>query len=190
MLMKNLIVMLVTMFLAISVMPLHATNFDENNTTLKNQTMHSSALLAEPGIPVKSDNVSALSKDAFRNHFGSMPDVTWRSTDRFDEATFMKNGKQYTAYFDNYSNLVGVTTVTSFTALPEKGQQNIMEEYENYSIGPVIYFRDHQHAPNRPRLIGTQHKYAENYFVMLANGTDRILVQVNPKGHIYFFRNV
>lgn len=72
--------------------------------------------------------------------FGDVADVKWNRINFYDEATFMKDGKETKAFYDFDSNLVGTTHEVTFADLPENAQKEFNKQYKDYVIGRVIYF--------------------------------------------------
>ena len=95
-----------------------------------------------------------------------------------------------TAYYNEEGNLIGTTTAKTFNELPQEGQRQIKYEYPGYRIGPVIQFNDDNIDPGESSIYGSQYRFPENYFVELTKGNDKIIVQVNPAGMIYYFRSL
>ena len=134
--------------------------------------------------------VSKFSKNNFKEDFGYIPNVVWSRDDNFDMATFTQNGQKTQAFYDQESNLVGTTTEKSFTDLPERSQQEIKTKYKDYSIGPVILFTDNENNDTDMILYGSPFEDADNYFVELTRGNDKIVLRVDTPGFVYFFKNI
>ena len=64
------------------------------------------------------------------NDFGNINPVQWTRTTYFDEAVFMQNNQQVTAFYDYDSKLVGTTMKSSFDKLPAIAQKEIKEKYK------------------------------------------------------------
>jgi hypothetical protein len=139
---------------------------------------------------VTEPDVNSLSIDQFHTDFKNAKNATWRKTSHFDEVSFSRNGKKMTAYYNEDGDLVGTTSVKSFKDLPQEGQKQINDEYAGYSLGPVILFRNDNVSPDESNIYGPQYRYSENYFVEMKKGNNKIVVQVNPVGTIYYFRSL
>lgn len=131
--------------------------------------------------------VSDLSEDAFYADFGKIPNVGWERELGFDIALFTKDGKDYKAYYDFNSKLVGTTNVITFAELLKKSQEGIKKHYKDYTVDKVIFFKDNEVNDQDMLLYGTQFSDTDNYFVEMSNKTKNIVVQTNPNGELFFF---
>jgi hypothetical protein len=140
---------------------------------------------------LEGTTVSPKAKDSFIVDFGNIPNVMWKRSGNFDEARFTnKDGKSMTAYYDISGKLVGTTSVATFADLPAKGQQEIKNKYKDYTIGPVIFYDDNEQNETDMVLYAVQFDDADNYFVELTKGTNRIVVVVNMAGNVTFFKQL
>lgn len=139
---------------------------------------------------LEGTDVSVLSKDNFYADFGDVPDVIWKKDGLYDVAEFTKDGKILKAFYDFDSNLVGTTHYVTFAEVPESGQQEIKKEYEDYEIGPVVFFDDNEVNETDMLLYGMQFADEDNYFVELTKGTEKIVLQVNGHGEVFFFKEL
>jgi len=134
--------------------------------------------------------VSDRSIDAFMSDFGNIPNVIWEKDPYFDIASFAKDGIKYHAFYNGKSKLVGTTTQKTFANLPESAKKEINKQYEDYSVDKVIYYKDNEEDDNNILLYGTQFESADNYFVELSKNNKNIVLQVNPEGIVYFFKEL
>ncbi len=140
---------------------------------------------------LEGKEVSIVSKNSFATEFGSIPNVKWARSANFDEATFIKDGKEMRAFFDEEGNLVGTTSHVKFADIPAKAQKEIKAKYGDYSINPIIvFFDDNEKVDTDMILYGTQFEDADNYFVELSKGTRKIILQVTPEGLVTFFKEL
>jgi len=134
--------------------------------------------------------VSDISMEEFGRDFGKVSDLTWERDPFFDIATFTKDGHQYKAFYGIDSKLVGTTTVKTFADLPKNAQKQIKKEYSDYNVDKVVFFEDNQQNNNDMLLYGTQFEDADNYFVEMSGNNKNIVIQVNPEGWIFFFKEL
>ncbi len=134
--------------------------------------------------------VSDVSKENFVSDFGRIPNVKWEKSQLFDEAEFTKDGHQYKAFYSDDSKLIGTTTEKTFADLPKNAQKDIQKHYGEYKVDKVVYFEDNQENDQDMQLYGSQFEDADNYFVELSNKDKNIVIQINPKGQIYFFKEL
>ncbi len=134
--------------------------------------------------------VSDMSKNAFIVDFGNVPNVQWKRDIFYDEAVFTKGGKQMKAYYDSDSKLVGTTSMTTFSVIPPKAQKEIKTRYKDFTIGKVVFFDDNEANETDMIMYDTQFDDADNYFVELSKDKKNIVLQVNPEGEVFFFKQL
>ncbi len=135
--------------------------------------------------------VSERAKNNFLVDFHGATNANWKRVDTFDEVTFKnKDGQDMKAFYDSDGVLVGTTQNKTFGDLPAAGQKEIKDKYKDYTVGKVIFFDDNEANDTDMILYGTQFDDADNYFVEMAKGTKKIVVQVNPKGETLFFKEL
>ncbi len=133
---------------------------------------------------------SKINKLNFNTDFGKNNDVTWTRTAYFEEATFSKDGHEMTAYYDFEGQLVGTTTYKTFADLPAYGQKYITKKYSDYAIGSVLFYNYNGAKDIDKVLYGSQFGNADNYFVELTKGDNKIMLQVDPVGVVTFFKQL
>ena len=140
---------------------------------------------------LEGKEVSEQAKSAFNVDFKGATKVLSKRVDTFDEFSFTsKDGKQMKAFYDYDSQLVGTTQIIAFSDLPLSGQQEIKKQYKDYTIGPVIFFDDNEANETDMILYSTQFDDADNYFVELSKGKDKLIVQINSEGELFFFKQL
>jgi hypothetical protein len=135
---------------------------------------------------LEGNSVSVAAKENFEATYKWIP-VKWARGNFFDEATFTKDGKMQTAYYDSEGKLVGITTESSFSELPAKGQREIKSRYKDYSIGKIIFYDDNVFSESDMLLYGLQFDDTNNYFVEMSKGTRKIVLRVTTSGYVEFF---
>ena len=140
---------------------------------------------------LEGGEVSYQSKQAFRTDFGDIHNVTWVRRTFNDQATFTNSkGEQETAYYDFYSQLIGTTEPKTFTDLPARAQKFIDEKYNGFSKEAVIFFEDNNINDMDMVLYGDQFEDADNYFIELTKGTEKLVLRVDTNGYVYFFKRI
>lgn len=134
--------------------------------------------------------VSDFTKDQFRRDFPGAKKVLFQKTKAFEEATFMLNGKQKTAYYDFDSNLIGTTQHKTFAALPERAQKSILKEYAGYTVQDVIKFDDNTANETDMTLYDTSFDDADNYFIELKRDNKAIVVKADMQGEVSYFTSI
>ena len=139
---------------------------------------------------LKGYDVSKRVKDAFYDHFGNSIDAIWEKSDLYDVATFTKDGNLMKAYYNSESELIGTTSYVPFTYLPEIGQKRIKEKYADYEIGKVAFYDDNESVDVDFFIFELQFKHEDNFFVELTKESSHIILKVDTKGDVHFFKNI
>lgn len=139
---------------------------------------------------LKGSEVSYQSKQAFAKDFGNIPVTKWARTDYFDEATFTKDGKVMTAYYDANSQLVGTTSHSTFDQIPAVAQKYINNKYAGYTKGEVIFFDDNELNETDMVMYGEQFDDADNYFIDLKKDGKEIMLRSDMSGNVSFFKQI
>jgi len=181
--MKRLAILSMTFLLAIAVVQIQA---QEPKKVARKEAKSERKALRK----LERNEVNEVSKSSFFADFGNVPDVKWTKAEYLDEARFTKDGKDLTAFYDFDGKLVGTTQVKTFADLPPKGQKEIQTKYKDYSIGPVIFYDDNEYNESDMLLYGLQFEDEDNYFVELTKGNSKIVVRVDPRGIVYFFKQL
>jgi len=133
---------------------------------------------------------SEFVRKAFYADFGNIPDVVFARRDFMDEATFTKDGQETTAYYDYHGEMIGTTAIVPFEKVPLAGQLEIKKKYPGYKVENVIFFDDNEANDTDMVLYGVQFDDADNYFVKLSKDNKTLILQVNPQGEIFFFKEL
>ncbi|MDP4223014.1 MAG: hypothetical protein Q8868_06845 [Bacteroidota bacterium] len=185
--MKKVLIFLMTSLFAVSISMGQPAKTNKTNTReAKKETKSAKITLKR----LEGTAVSAEARYKFESDFGSIPDVTWKRSAYFDEASFSKGGKEMVAFYDLDGLLVGTTSAAKFTDLPKRAQDEIKTKYKDYSIGPVIFFDDNEANTSDMILYGKQFEDEDNYFIELTGGTNKIVVQVHPQGEVNYFTQI
>ena len=189
--MKKLMIYSTAILMMLSVITLKA---QEGNKTAMNsmKSLKKSETKTERKEVRKEDRnlVSDISMEAFGRDFENVSDVSWEKDSFFDIAMFNKDGHSYKAFYGRDSKLAGTTTVKTFADLPKDAQKEIKKQFGNYTIDKVVYFENNQSNNNDMLLYGTQFEGADNYFVEMSGNNKNIVVQVNPEGQVFFFKEL
>jgi hypothetical protein len=144
-------------------------------------------------VPLKKlagTTVSETSKNSFIADFGNNTDVKWKRSLNFDEATFTKDKRQTTAYYDSDGKLVGTTSPVAFSDLPLKGRELIKEKYKDFTPEVAIFFDDNELNDTDMVLWATQFEDEDLYFVQMAKGSDKIVLMVKTGGEVSYFKKL
>jgi hypothetical protein len=187
--MKRLFLILTVLF-GISLLPTSAQVKNRPDNKAMKETRKENRAERKELRKLEGRDINVLSKNNFTTSFGDATNVRWKRTDYFDEATFTKDGKVKTAFFDFDGNLVGTTERVTFTDVPASGQKEILKKYKDYTIGSVIFFDDNEFNESDMLLYGLQFDDEDNYFVELTKGKKNIVLRVNSRGSVYFFKDL
>ena len=137
------------------------------------------------------NNVSNLTLKSFTNDFGeNSSNVSWTTTELFDLANFNKEGQEMTAFYDFGGKLLGTSVNKSFSDLPLRGQNSIRRTYKNYSVQSVTLYDFNNQNDLQMILSNGQYVDSKNYFVQLSNGKNKIIVQVDLAGQVYYLEKL
>lgn len=136
---------------------------------------------------LEGKDVSYQAKQQFAFDFGDIKPVEWSRMEQYDRAVFTKDGKEYIAYYDADAQLIGTTTIKSFSDLPEAAQKYINKHYAGYTTQKVLFYDDNEYNDSDMILYGAQFADEDNYFVEMAKGDKKIVLQVNTEGEVFFF---
>jgi hypothetical protein len=147
----------------------------------------------KPGLtPLKKMSgvkVNEIAKNNFKIDFPDADRIEWKRDNVFDRVTFTdKDHKDKTAYYDYDGTLVGTTQFTAFSDIPLKAQKEIKSKYSDYSIDYVILFIANQSSHTDMMLYDIQFKSADNYFLGLTKGDQKLVLQVKNEGTVYKFK--
>lgn len=185
--MKKLALLLMTFLFAFSVVQAQTQKAEKGKVqeVKKEQKTERVPLKKLEGIVV-----SETAKNSFLADFPKASTPSWRRAGTYDEVVFTIDGKKMTAFYDYRGKLVGTTSAKMFTDLPSKAQQEIKTRYKDYTIGPVIFFKDNDLNDTDMILWATQFDDEDLYFVELTKGTSKIIVRVTPAGFVSLFKEL
>lgn len=138
----------------------------------------------------KRNEINDLSKLHFERDFGNGKEAIWNKSPNFDEAVFMQDGNEVTAYYDRSTELVGTTMVKSFNDLPLAAKEYLEKHYSDYTKEEVIFFDDNELNETNMNLFDTPFEDEDNYFVQLSKGDKQIILRVNMEGEVSFFKTI
>jgi len=183
--MKRLIFLLMLMLFTYSVEHAQGQTSYAENSNGTGKTMKTRLKPLEKMAGVK---VSEVAKNNFKSDFPDADRIEWKRDKVFDQVTFTdKDHKDKTAYYNYDGTLVGTTQFTSFSDLPLKAQKEIKIKYGDYNIEYVLLFIANQANQTDMVLYDIQFKSADNYFLGLTKGKQKIVLQVKNEGNIYKF---
>lgn len=183
--MKRFSILLVTFLFVLSSVQLSGQTQNAAKEARKEQKAERKELRKLEGT-----NVDPRAKSSFMTDFGNLPNVTWKRLGTFDEVRFTKDGKPMTAFYDSDGRLVGTTSPSTFAALPAPAQTEIKNKYKDYTVGQVVFYDDNEINETDMVMYGIQFDDADNYFIEMSKGTNKIVLRVNPGGTVFFFKQL
>jgi hypothetical protein len=186
--MKKLGILVMTFLFAMSIVLGQTQKADKEKTKeTKKETKTERIALKK----LEGSDVSTVAKSNFSSDFKEAKNVEWKRVETYDKASFTdKDGKKMSAFYDIDGNLVGTTQYKTFADIPENGQKEIKKNYKDYTIGQVVFYDDNENNDTDMILYGIQFEDQDNYFVELTKEKNKIILQVNPSGEVFFFKQL
>ncbi len=126
-------------------------------------------------------NISLTVMNRFRQEFGAVPDVKWEKSNSFAKATFTKDRRKMTAWYNKDARLVGTSSAKTFKDMPGQLQEKILSAYNDYYVVSVL---------GLDSMRGNRPNGAQNWLVELSDGTAKIIVRVNVAGETTLVKKI
>ncbi|MBY0346663.1 MAG: hypothetical protein K2W79_00255 [Hydrotalea flava] len=125
-----------------------------------------------------ASKVSFTVLNHFTDKFLKAENVDWKVTDQFVKASFILNGKEMNAFYDNYGELTAVTAKLQFDKLPQRAIMAIGLKYPFplYKLTDCIEMQ----TPNGKT----------NYYVSLLTDRENIVLEISPNGNVSEFKRL
>lgn len=136
---------------------------------------------------LKGAAVSYQTREQFKVDFPNAPVKSWKRGELFDEVVFMRNNMQMTAFYDENAKLVGTTETKQLSDVPQKARDYISKKYPGYTVTDVMLFDDNEDNATDMVLFDRQFEDADNYFIELQKGKERIVLASDPAGQVSYF---
>jgi len=187
--MKKLVLLSATFLLATFWLGLSAQEVkkDELKTEIRKDKMELKSLKKEFRL-LEGNVVSEVTKHAFLKDFGNYPNARWQRGKYLDEVTITKDGKEFKAYYDFDSELVGTISLKSISDLPMKAQNEIKTKYSNYKIDKVMFFDDNPSNEMDMFIFETRLDDVDCYFAELSNTKGTIILKIDTDGSFSEFK--
>lgn len=131
--------------------------------------------------------VSYRTEEQFAIDFPEATDMIFERSQNFEEAEFTLNGQRLRAYYDINNELIGTTSIASYSELPVSAQKEIDKFYKDYEVKEILFFHDNQFNDSDIIIYGTSFDDADNWFVLLQKDTKKIIVKVSPSGIVSYY---
>lgn len=132
-------------------------------------------------------DVSYQTREQFKVDFPNVAVKSWKRGELFDEVAFTKNDMQMTAFYDENAKLVGTTETKQLSDVPQKARDYISKKYSGYTVTDVMLFDDNEDNATDMVLFDRQFEDADNYFIELQKGKERIVLASDPAGQVSYF---
>ena len=189
--MKKLSVIFVAMFLILALCQIraqdvknYASNMGKKEKRVEIRTEHKEMR------KLAVNNVSEFSLRNFASDFGANSNVAWTRTNRYDEASFMKDGHETKAYYDLEGHLIGTTILKTYADLPQRGKNIIAKRYSDYTVESVLIYDFNKLSDAQLLMFSDQFEDSQNFFVQLSKGAEKLVLQVTPVGQVFFFSKI
>jgi len=141
---------------------------------------------------IRHPEVSYRTMEQFKEDFPEAKNPVFTVGKNFEEAAYLLNGQEFTAFYDEDSKLVGTTTEKQMGDLPLRAQKTIDRKYtsEGYFVGRVILFDDNETNTADMFMYEQQFNDEDTYFVELNKAGKTIVLQVNLDGSVAFFKKI
>ena len=140
----------------------------------------------------RKEEVSFQTMQAFKSDFPDAKDVGYMVGTNFDEVVYSQGSKDYIAYYNINGELVGTTSHAHFNELPANAQKEITKHYLNkgYNTDRVILFDDNELVPTDMWLYERSFDDEDNYFIELSNLNKKLVLQVDLRGNVSFYKDL
>ena len=119
-----------------------------------------------------TNTVKPESKTELFSRFGNINNVTWIQSDHYSKASFVSDGEQVNAFFENDGSFIGSSKMYSLDKLDTDVQETLNKKYlqHGYRITESIAF--------------TNDEDVTTYNFYLVSAKDKIVVQVSDDKNI------
>ena len=105
-----------------------------------------------------------------KNTFANAQFISWKTTDKYVEASFSQNGELVSAFYNLEGDFIGTKKNVAQETLPMKVKGALQNMYGNYTVTELAEFVD---ADND-----------WNYFAAVHNAKESRIIKINPYGDI------
>lgn len=161
-------------------------NLNEQKSRIERQKKADKSQLRK----VEAQEVTYQAKQQFIADFGDVPVTKSQRTNYFEEFVFNKDGQDVTAFYDTDEKLVGTSVKRNFDDVPSKARLYILNKYADYTIGDVIFYDDNEANETDMVMYNQSFGDADNYFVELKKGNEKIAVKVDMEGEVSYFTEI
>lgn len=128
-----------------------------------------------PGAFAGPKTISTKVNEHFAAAFKNAKNVAWKTTDKFDKASFVLGGEKIQAFYDAEGELLGTSKTMAFDKLPKSALQIITTRYTypGYQLQDCIEF------------VKTTNE--KNYYVSLSNKNVTVILEITEEGVLRVF---
>lgn len=184
----------ITFLAALSLVILTAASTQAQSTSSlqkeKNERHKEKKAIRKEEHKIREGEVGYQTQQQFARDFPGAKNMAFSRFQNVDEVRFMMNGTAEKAYYDNDSKLIGTVLPQKTSDLPKGALNHIQKDYKKFSIVRVIMFDDNESNESDMWLYGHQFEDRDNYFVEIADGAKKEVLQVNMEGDVSFFSEI
>ena len=108
--------------------------------------------------------VSSAVLNAFNKEFAGVKDVQWTNTDKYVKASFIFNGQNVNAFYDEDAQLIALARNISSLQLPISLQTSLKNSYKGYWISDLFEMSNHDGI---------------SYYITIENADSKIVLTSN-----------
>ena len=114
-------------------------------------------------------------KEHFTASFSKAKNVTWKSSDRFEKASFILNNEKVDAFYDTDGDLIGTSKAMAFDKLPKSSIETITTKYTypDYQLKDCIEFINSSNE--------------KNYYVSFDKVNETVVLEITKSGMVSVF---
>lgn len=137
---------------------------------------------AKSGLPSSKPVIS----HHFAADFPKATNINWTKTDGYNMVSFVNNGENSRAYYNDKGILVGTIIDKKFTDLPQRSQYYITDHYNGYDISAVALYDDNEEEPAGLILNSQSFDNWDHYFVRLIHKKthQQLMLRVSITGDV------
>ncbi len=110
------------------------------------------------------------------SQFKNATNIHWKTTRDFTEADFTWENQTLQAFYDEDGNYLGTGRDVPIASLPLNALKTLQDTYRDYAATSALQFQDSGDGVN--------------YYVMLDNGKNKLVLNVTPSGYVTIFKKL
>ncbi|MBN8835460.1 MAG: hypothetical protein ABS68_04895 [Niastella sp. SCN 39-18] len=137
------------------------------------------------------NEVAPESKMQFQNDFPGASHVTYLHTQQYDKISFTNAKKiKLDAFYDANHALIGTVKNIDYKDVPRALKTKIASRFKGYTADKALFFDDNEANDTDMTLYESSFDDADNYFIEMHNGSNKIVVKASPDGAVSLFKKI